>query len=134
MGRELDASVSYRLLRSPLRFCTEYNEGEVDSVVICPHCGKETRDVKSCENCGKDLAPSQGVEVLYKDFKVSELLDIKLRKQVPAGQETPEPGAGQVKQQAKSSAEKKRSGLVVTAVIVAVAIAAFFLLRFLLKL
>jgi methionyl-tRNA synthetase len=99
----------------------------------CPHCGEKTRDGKTCESCGKELAPSQGVEVKYKDFKISELLDIKLRKQVPAGQEIPEPETRQMKQKAKSSAGKKRSGVVVTVVLIAVTAAVFFLLRFLLK-
>lgn len=98
----------------------------------CPHCGEKTGEGKACESCGKDLAPSQGVEVQYKDFKVSELLDIKLRKQVPARQETPKTGGRQVEKKAESS-ENKRSGIVVTAVLISVATAVFFLLRFLLK-
>jgi hypothetical protein len=99
----------------------------------CPHCGKETSNGKACESCGKDLVPSKGVEVIYKDFKVSELLDIKLSKQVPAGKERSAPVSGQVKQKALLPARKRRSGLVVTVVIVAAAIALFLLLRFLLK-
>ncbi len=92
-----------------------------------------TGDGKTCGNCGRDFAPSQGVEISYKDFKVSELLDIKLSKQVPARQETAKAGDGQVKKEAKSPAAKKRSGVIVTAVLISVATAVFFLMRFLLK-
>lgn len=105
----------------------------------CPHCGKETRVGKACGYCGRDLAPSQGVEVQYKDFKVSELLDIKLGQQSPAGTGVEKEGSGgkmggAMKKEptsGKQAARKKRLGLVMTVVIVILAaVALFFLAKF----
>jgi len=106
--------------------------------VKCPHCGKETKVGKACDNCGRDLAPSQGVEVQYKDFKVSELLDIKVGQQSPAGNRVEKEGPGHEMDGAikknpasgKQAAGNKRLGLVITAVIVILAAIAFFLVKF----
>jgi hypothetical protein len=80
------------------------------------------------------------MEVQYKDFKVSELLDIKMTKQTPSGKEMEKPRAVQEKVLKKTLPEvpqpaaKKIPGIVVTAgIVVLAAIAVFFLLRFLFK-
>lgn len=105
----------------------------------CPHCGKETKVGKACDNCGRGLAPSQGMEVQYKDFKVSELLDIKVGQQSPSGNMVKKEGSGhKIDRETKNypasgmqAAGKKRLGLGMTAVIVILAaIALFFLLKF----
>jgi hypothetical protein len=46
----------------------------------CPQCGKETGPGKACERCVEDLPPQKEVEVEYKEFKISELLDIRMAK------------------------------------------------------
>lgn len=38
----------------------------------CPRCGLLMKPDKPCEKCGG------GIEVDFKDFKISELLDIKM--------------------------------------------------------
>ena len=105
----------------------------------CPHCGKETKVGKACDNCGGGLAPSQGMEVQYKDFKVSELLDIKVGQHSPAGNRVKKEGSGhKIDRETKNdpasgkqAAGKKRLGLGMTAVIVIIAaIALFFLFKF----
>ena len=66
------------------------------------------------------------MEVQYKDFKVSELLDIKLGQQSPAGNGVEKEGPGDEIDRAmkkdpssgKQAAGKKRLGLVMTAVVV----------------
>ncbi len=111
---------------------------EVNNAVNCPHCGKVTTGGKTCDSCGRDLTPSQGVEVQYKDFKVSELLDIKVGQQFPEDKGGIRKGSGHETDGAvkrdplsgKQLAWKKRFGLVKTIVIVMLAaIALFFLLK-----
>jgi hypothetical protein len=111
----------------------------VNSAVKCPHCGKGTKDGKACDNCGRDLAPSQGMEVQYKDFKVSELLDIKVGHRFPAGKGVEEEESGHETERemkknpssGKRAVGKKRLRVVMTAVtFVLVAIAVFFFLKF----
>jgi ribosomal protein L32 len=43
----------------------------------CPECGKETSPGKVCGKCGKAVQPRE-VKVEYKEFKISELLDIRM--------------------------------------------------------
>ncbi len=43
----------------------------------CPQCGKETSPGKVCDKCGEAAQPHE-VEVEYKEFKISELLDIRM--------------------------------------------------------
>ncbi len=108
----------------------------------CPHCGKETKVGKACDNCGRGLAPSQGVEIQYKDFKVSELLDIKVGKKSPTGNMVENKRAGhdidgEAKKDTASEKQatgKNRLGLMMTAAIVILAaIVVFFLLKFAIK-
>lgn len=47
-------------------------------MIACPHCGKETPEAAACRNCGKNIESLQGLEVQYKDFKGTEMLDIKM--------------------------------------------------------
>ena len=82
------------------------------------------------------------MEVQYKDFKVSELLDIKVGQPSPSGNVVKKEGSGHeidvaIKKEpssGKHAAGKKRLGLVMTAVVVVLlAIAVFFLLKFSMK-
>jgi hypothetical protein len=99
----------------------------------CPHCGKETKNEEACEHCRKALLPLQGMEVRYKDFKLSELLDIKMPSQGPAPQE--DRRAEEEKSiERKAAAGGKASRFALVAVIILLAAAAgFFLLKLLLK-
>jgi hypothetical protein len=104
----------------------------------CPHCGKETKSEEACEHCRKALLPVQGMEVRYKDFKLSELLDIKMPGQGPAPQE--DRGAEEERSIERKAAAggrpagRKASRVVLVAVIILLAAAAgFFLLKLLLK-
>jgi len=47
-------------------------------MITCPHCGRETSAGDVCRHCGKDIESPQGLEVQYRDFKGSEMLDIKM--------------------------------------------------------
>lgn len=59
----------------------------------CPHCEEEITTGNKCKKCGKETLPSKEMEVQYKEFKVSELLDIRMPS--PAlhgeGMKNPEP-------------------------------------------
>ncbi len=99
----------------------------------CPKCGQEIRDGKACPKCGNVAESSQRMEVEYKDFKVSELLDIKMRKQASAKKETPKTEAVGKKHEVRLPARKKRSWPLVTVFIFVIVLILLFLLRFLLK-
>jgi hypothetical protein len=105
----------------------------------CPHCGEETQGGKSCEKCGKDLATRREVEVEYKDFKLSELLDIKMPGRTPSENEAGKPQAdkgesGDTRRREKQRAKKGGSHLALVAALVLLAAACgFYLLKFLMK-
>jgi hypothetical protein len=50
----------------------------------CPRCGEETSPGKTCEGCGEVLPVPKEVEVEYKEFRISELLDIKMSERAGA--------------------------------------------------
>ncbi len=101
-------------------------------MIRCPHCEKEIKGERVCEHCGKALARSQTVEVRYSDFKVTELLDIKMPGQAPVRQESRETSEGSGTEGEtppnKEPAAKKNSRLVLAAVIFFLAAAAGFVL------
>ena len=48
----------------------------------CPRCDADITGKRKCSECGFDVAgPQEEIEVEYKDFKTSELLDIRRKKQ-----------------------------------------------------
>ena len=48
----------------------------------CPRCDTDITGKRKCSKCGLDVAGSQEeIEVEYKDFKTSELLEIRHKKQ-----------------------------------------------------
>jgi hypothetical protein len=101
--------------------------------MICPHCGKETKGGKSCEKCGKELAAPREVEVRYTDFKVSELLDIRMPGKSPVGKETGKPQSGkkipeESKRRKRQPVKKvSRTALVVILLLLAAAVAYYLL-------
>jgi len=48
----------------------------------CPHCGNELSGAMLCSKCGRKVSPPRrDIEVEYKEFKVSELLEIRKAQQ-----------------------------------------------------
>ena len=48
----------------------------------CPHCGNESRRKDVCSRCGEKIeVPEQAIEVEYKEFKVSEFMEIRKKRQ-----------------------------------------------------
>jgi len=46
--------------------------------VQCPYCGEKTLDGSECKKCSKGVVPQKELGVHYKEFKLAELLDIKI--------------------------------------------------------
>jgi hypothetical protein len=108
----------------------------------CPRCDADISTQKKCSKCGFIIADDpDGLEVEYKDFKTSELLEIRQKKQTTSqGAETiifrEQPEEDGIKKQtpANPSLEaKKRSSpiLAVVLLILALIICGLFLVRFL---
>ncbi len=96
-------------------------------LMICPHCKEETKNGKACEKCGQELAAHREVEVRYKDFKVTELLDIRMPGQAPVGKEGMDPQVDKKMPVETPRREKQpageRSHLVLVAVLFLLAVA-----------
>lgn len=108
------------------------------TMITCPHCGKETPIAALCRNCGKELELQQGLEVHYRDFKGSEMLDIKMSPH--SRQETIQsPENAKEENENKPRSENKRTGrkavsvFWVSAAIILSVLAWYFLLRFFLN-
>jgi hypothetical protein len=113
-------------------------KGEKNILVKCPHCGEEIREGKACEKRGKESVPSNGMEVQYKEFKVSEMLDIKMPVRATSGKPAHKSETLQEKEagvkKASSPSEKhsgdKRLVIVIAVVIIIIfVIASLFLLK-----
>ena len=47
----------------------------------CPHCGNESNRKDACSRCGEKMEmPEQTIEVEYKEFKVSEFMEIRKKR------------------------------------------------------
>jgi hypothetical protein len=56
----------------------------------CPHCGNESQRKDICSRCGEKMeVPEQTIEVEYKEFKVSEFMEIR-KKRLNSGKGTEE--------------------------------------------
>ena len=106
----------------------------------CPQCETDMHSHMKCGKCGFTVTDSRKeLEVEYKDFKTSELLEIRQKRLVvPSGAEIfSEPSDREaIKREipAKPSLEEKKSPFPVLAVvglILALIIGGFFLIRFL---
>lgn len=95
----------------------------------CPRCGEEISSGKVCDRCGEEMPSKENMEVEYKEFKVTELLDIRMHKsdrEASADEKKgPQPAKGTKPEKGfRTSTETKQRGksplLVLTAVIVAV--------------
>ena len=55
----------------------------------CPHCGADLKGKDVCSRCGRKIEPAPELEVEYKDFKVSEYLEIRQKEhKTSSGTET----------------------------------------------
>ncbi len=108
------------------------------TLIICPHCGKQTATENVCRHCGKDIGTPQGLEVQYRDFKGSEMLDIKMSP--PSRKEGEKPGS-RVPDHAESSRPSKNKSAAgkaflfigATLAIIVAALGWYYLLKFFLK-
>lgn len=107
-------------------------------MITCPHCGKETPGEDVCRHCGKKIESLQGLEVQYRDFKGSEMLDIKMASH--ARQEDKKPvQKGTEAENNDPGSEKKRAGkkavffFWATVLIILSALAWYYLLKFFMK-
>jgi ribosomal protein L32 len=105
----------------------------------CPHCGEEMRRGEECKKCGKEVVPSNEMEVQYKEFKVSELLDIRMTSPVSTkeGMKNHEPAPGNkdglhTAGQGEKEQKTRQSHILVLAIIAFLAaVAVFYLLKLL---
>ncbi len=108
----------------------------------CPNCDNELDEKHICSKCGKKITvPEPGIEVEYKEFKVSEFLEIRRKQQTSLD-------SGEGKAENKDIQERRKyhwirgisstdNKLLIVSVavflIIAVSIGAFYALQFLLK-
>lgn len=100
----------------------------------CPHCGKVLEEDSPCPTCG--------IEIQYKDFRGSELLDIKMPSPPRRSGETTSPrstpltgGAGETRGTVpkKGQIKKPLLFLFVFTAVTASAVAWYFVLKYLLS-
>ena len=104
---------------------------------MCPECGEETESGMACAKCGMGAVPPKAVEIEYKDFKISELLDIKMSRNASPRKPARNRGPAMAEAGARENAlpvwqrtSRARAFKVVTGVIVVLAlIAGFYLLK-----
>lgn len=106
----------------------------------CPHCGEEISPGKTCSRCGKTLPPQKEVEVEYKEFRISEMLDIKMpksggaRRAARKAEPSPRRTAGTGNALRKDdSGGRKTSAVIITTIILIIlaAIAGIYLYKYL---
>lgn len=86
------------------------NELESGQHMKCPHCGNELDGKDICAKCGGKVSMQEaGLEVEYKDFKISEFLEIRKKQQKPGNGEPNIPAGVRKKQ--KGSHKSSGSGL-----------------------
>ncbi|MDP2157216.1 MAG: hypothetical protein Q8K68_05860 [Nitrospirota bacterium] len=107
-------------------------------IITCPHCGKEIPEGHTCGLCGKDIEPLQGLEVQYRDFKGSEMLDIKMashnrHEDVRPAQKATEAADNGPRSKKKRAGNKTVFFFGAGVVIILSALAWYYLLKFLLK-
>jgi uncharacterized membrane protein YvbJ len=112
----------------------------------CPNCGNDMDAKDVCDKCGKKAEVEKPeVEIEYKEFKLSEFLEIRKKQKVSGGQEEfLEAGTkifeGKMRQSAEetesTAKEEKRSVsamVLIILVIIATIACIFYLLRHFLK-
>ncbi len=122
----------------------------------CPHCGNELDGKDVCAKCVEKVSIQEAeLEVEYKDFKISEFLEIRKKQQKPGTGEPDMPGRVRKKQKGLHkpsgsglSAEKpeksamrgtrrvtqgKKNSLIMIVIIVLIALAVIFGAYFLMR-
>jgi len=107
----------------------------------CPFCGQESSAAEVCNHCGKKMnKPADDVEIEYKEFTLSEFLEIRKKQEQPGEQGFRRARSSLPDQRGTSplrkkntyeKKEKNRKYLILIAVIgfTAVIIGGFFLLK-----
>ena len=111
----------------------------------CPFCGRESPAGELCAHCGKKMSqPADDLEVEYKEFTLSEFLEIRKKQDQPEEQHLrsrgssvsdQKPASFLRKQSTYKKTEKNRKYLILFAVIgfSAVIIGGFFLLKLIMQ-
>ena len=108
----------------------------------CPNCDNELDEKHICSKCGKKIpVPEPEIEVEYKEFKVSEFLEIRRKQQTSLDSEEGKAENKDIQKQRKyhwirGIAPTNKKLLIVSVavlLIIAVIIGAFYVLQFLLK-
>lgn len=111
----------------------------------CPFCGQEASAGEPCKHCGKNInKPADDLEIEYKEFTLSEFLEIRKKKDQPGGKGFRRRGAPLSDQRGTSPLRKQntyektgknRKYLIFIAVLgfAAVIIGGFFLLKLLIQ-
>jgi len=107
-------------------------------MITCPFCGKDTPEGGVCRNCGKEISLAQGMEVYYKDFKGSEMLDIKMsgharREDQKTSQKGTEAADSAPRSEKKLAGKKTIIILTAGVVIILLSLAWYYLLKFFMK-
>lgn len=108
------------------------------AMITCPHCGKETPTGAVCGHCSRELEEPQGLEVRYKDFKGTEMLDIKMASHArhedkgPA-EEREVPADNGPRSEKKYTGRRAVVFLLAAGLIIISALAWYYLLKFLSK-
>jgi hypothetical protein len=117
----------------------------------CPHCGNESQRKDVCSNCGEKMEVSeQAIEVEYKEFKISEFMEIRRKRQSSrrkGTEKTAVEGAGTEEEDYRTAGNagitsarallllggKRKRFLIVVLVLVVLAVitGAYYLLKFL---
>ena len=104
----------------------------------CPRCGYESGTDPLCSKCGFNHTESKDkIEVEYRDFKTSELLEIRQKRQSFPGRDAKTDGESRRNEPERSLAETRKKRFPVTAMIALllalIALAYFFFRHILLK-
>ena len=106
----------------------------------CPSCGKALEGKDICSRCGKKVdIPEQEWEIEYKEFKISELLEIRRKQQKShangAGSTTVDENKKPkiLKQEARRVTHDKRKNFIIVAIVILLILAfiaeAYYFLR-----
>jgi ribosomal protein L32 len=83
---------------------------EKQSLMKCPFCGKEEISHATCSKCGKNISPPpEEIEVEYKEFTLSEFLEIRKKQEQAAGTGHEGTGYSFHERKSDSSSQKEKS-------------------------
>ena len=108
-------------------------------MITCPFCKRDTPEEGVCQNCGKVISHARGMEVNYKDFKGSEMLDITMARHARRQDQKTSQNKTEAADSAPRSAKKPAGNKAIIILIAGIAIilsslAWYYLLKFFIKL